>query len=122
MKGNPTVNISETLGNNALQTSDYAGTTRPLPDGSSVALPAHASGAMGAIGEVFGGGNAAKVDGNTTVNIGTLTTVDYVTLSEGETTPRTGLAVKGADIKGNVFGGGNEADVTGSTNVVVGKE
>ncbi|MBQ6192642.1 MAG: hypothetical protein IJK51_10145 [Bacteroidaceae bacterium] len=122
VKGNPTVNISETLGDNALQTSIYAGTPRTLSDGSSVTLPAHASGAIGAIGSVFGGGNAAKVDGNTTVNIGTLTSVDYVTMSEGETSPRTGLEVKGVDIKGNVFGGGNQADVTGSAKVVVGKE
>ena len=120
--GNPTININETLGDNALQTSDYAGTTRTLTDGSTVDLPAHTSGEMGVIGSVFGGGNAAEVKGNTMVNIGTLTTVDYVTMSEGETTPRTGLAVKGVDIIGNVFGGGNEAEVTGSTNVVVGKE
>lgn len=120
--GNPTININETLGDNALQTSDYAGTTRTLSDGSTVDLPAHTSGEMGVIGSVFGGGNAAEVKGNTTVNIGTLTTVDYVTMSEGQTTPRTGLEVKGANIIGNVFGGGNQADVSGETNVVVGKD
>lgn len=34
-------------------------------------IPSHAKGKMGAIHTVFGGGNAAKVMGNTTVNIAT---------------------------------------------------
>ena len=58
---------------------------------------------LGAIGTVFGGGNAAAVEGSTTVSIGT---------AEG----------KGANISGNVFGGGNQADVTGQANVVVGRK
>ena len=71
---------------------------------------------------MFGGGNAAPVHGNTTVNIGTEDTVDYVTKAEGESSPLTGDTVQGADIRGNVYGGGNEAEVTGDTNVFIGKE
>ena len=37
----------------------------------TVTIPGHKANAIGAIGNVFGGGNAAKVDGNTNVNIGT---------------------------------------------------
>ena len=37
----------------------------------TVKIPGHKKDAIGAIGNVFGGGNAAKVDGNTNVNIGT---------------------------------------------------
>ena len=37
----------------------------------TVTIPGHNKDAIGAIGNVFGGGNAAKVDGNTNVNIGT---------------------------------------------------
>ena len=121
--GNPTININETLGDNALQTSDYAGTTRTLSDGSTVDLPAHTSGEMGVIGSVFGGGNAAKVDGNTTVNIGTQMgeSIVFVTPETATEAQRT-KTVLGVDIKNNVFGGGNKADVTGKTNVKIGKE
>ena len=74
------------------------------------------------IGVVFGGGNAAQVVGNTHVNIGTLSSVDYVTKASGESVARTGITPVGADIRGNVYGGGNNAEVTGNTNVVIGKE
>ena len=56
---------------------------------------------LGTIGTVFGGGNAAKVDGETQVNIGT----------EG----------KSANISKNVYGGGNAAPVTGKTHVQIGQ-
>ena len=119
--GNPTVNINEVVGDNALKPSTYAGTTLTLADNTTVALPAHESGKMGSIGSVFGGGNEAEVRGNTTVKIGTLSTVDYESKAEGETEPRTNIFVLGADIVGNVFGGGNNAEVTGNCVVVVGK-
>ena len=48
--------------------------------------------------EVIGGGNAARVNGNTTVN------------------------VTSANITGNVYGGGNNAEVSGNTNVNIGAE
>ena len=84
-------------------------------------IPSHAKGKMGAINNVFGGGNAAKVIGNTNVNIGTQSTVDYVSKGSNETEAQTGLTVLGADIRGNVYGGGNNAEVTGATNVTIGK-
>lgn len=48
-------------------------------------------------GDVFGGGNAAAVQGNTNVHI------------------------SGGEVKHNVYGGGNQAKVTGKTNVVIGQ-
>ncbi|MBP5714054.1 MAG: hypothetical protein J6X07_05090 [Prevotella sp.] len=145
MVGSPTVNInvvadgtteaqtkpSETVtvtdpvtGDETTEThyySDYAENTKTI-GGHSVTLPSHTKGKMGAIQNVFGGGNAAKVIGSTTVNIGTKATEDYVSNFKNESTPRTGLTVVGADIRGNVYGGGNEAEVTGSTNVNIGKK
>ena len=47
-------------------------------------------------GNVFGGGDAAKVDGNTSVKL------------QGSAT-----------VRGNVYGGGNNGPVTGSSNVSV---
>ena len=71
-------------------------------------------GELGAIGNVFGGGNEAAVCGNTTVNIGTATTVQMTSIRDGdgnllETQPE--RTVTGAYITGNVYGGGNLADV-----------
>ncbi len=79
---------------------------------------------LGTIGTVYGGGNAAPVIGDTYVNVGTKTTVDYVTIdtTKGETEAVTGINVVGANITGNVYGGGNAAEVTGNTNVTIGKE
>jgi hypothetical protein len=86
-----------------------------------VYLPPYESG-IGNIGNVYGGGNAAKVDGSTHVNIGTV---------DGDITFETPTAdaeadrkhtVKGANIVGNVYGGGNAAEVTGNTNVTIGKK
>ena len=102
---------------------------------------------MGAINEIFGGGNAAKVIGSTTVNIATQEEVFVVKqVTAGETLPEgcytrnndgtyseaSGTAsadityyekkdVLGVDIRGNVYGGGNNAEVTGDATVNVGK-
>ncbi|MCR5139730.1 MAG: hypothetical protein K6B45_06170 [Bacteroidaceae bacterium] len=119
--GNPIININEAIGEKASATTSEAGSTITLSDGSKVTLPAHTAGEMGSIGTVFGGGNAANVNGDTYVNIGTASTIDYVSIVEGETAARTGMAVKGANITGNVYGGGNAADVTGKTNVTIGQ-
>ena len=146
MVGNPTVNINEAYGRwyNDEEKSvvgENAKTSGNYP------IPSHAKGKMGAINNVFGGGNAAKVIGNTTVNIGTQKEVyvvktvtvgdsvtDYYTRNtDGTYTAATGTAVDGttyyekkavlgADIRGNVYGGGNEAEVTGNTNVNIGKK
>ena len=98
MHADPTVNINMIKG---------------TPNGSE-------SASIGTIGDVFGGGNAADVYGNTTVNIGTETKVqlheslqaDGVTYNWSEDKD-----VLGANITGNVFGGGNEAKVIGDTKV-----
>ena len=105
MVGSPTVNINEVVGANASNTSwPHLNKTINFNDGTaSVTLPLHEAGKIGAIGTVFGGGNAAKVIGDTNVNIGTAD--DII----------------GVDIRENVYGGGNKADVTGKTNVTIGK-
>ncbi|MDO5446305.1 MAG: FN3 associated domain-containing protein, partial [Prevotellaceae bacterium] len=74
---------------------------------------------LGSIGEVFGGGNAADVVGNTNVMIGTQGTNHHIEKegAEIDTDPKP----SGVNISGNVYGGGNQADVTGKTNVVIGK-
>lgn len=116
--GNPTVNINVAKGaNNAVEGWPYNGNTIDFDDGSTVTLPVHEEGKIGAIGNVFGGGNAAAVIGNTQVNIGTEASVVFESLTGAERTK----TVEGADIRGNVYGGGNQAKVTGKTNVVVGR-
>ena len=78
---------------------------------------------VGFIGEVYGGGNQGVVRGNSTVNIGTSTTVPVIdvvsTDSEGKITNITynNATVLGAHITGDVYGGGNLADVRGNTAV-----
>ena len=108
--------------------SKNTGVTKTFKDGDgddantiSVDIPLHKKGDIGCIGVVYGGGNAAKVVGNTYVNIGTVSSVDYVTKATDEVKPRSGIKVSGADIRGNVYGGGNAAEVTGNTNVNIGK-
>lgn len=88
----------------------------------AVIMPSHAKGAIGAIYNVYGGGNAANVIGNTFVNIGTATDDQqlFATPTDATEAERT-KAVIGADIRGNVYGGGNAADVTGNTNVKIGR-
>ena len=130
--GNPTVNINEVVGDHATvmtwpyhqttkvengQTVPDAGKTITFSDGTSVTMPTHESGKIGAIGTVFGGGNAAQVTGNTNVNVGTEATIKYT--SDAASDPDRNVV--GVDIRGNVFGGGNKADVTGNTEVVVGR-
>ena len=100
MVGSPTVNINVVEG--AHKTTVIGENAKTYNDENGFPIPSHASGKIGAINNVFGGGNAARVVGNTQVNIGT---------EEGT----------GADIRGNVYGGGNNAEVTGNTNVQIGK-
>jgi len=96
---------------------------------------------LGTVGNIYGGGNAAKVDGNTNVNIGTANEVTFVS-TDGTTSWSATKTVEGANVQpvtvtipkeiagttndviytgdGNVFGGGNNAEVTGTTNVTIG--
>ena len=115
-------------------------------------LPPHAAGEIGGINNVYGGGNEARVVGNTKVSIGTEKYVLINTITAGDdlkdknyyTRSGEGTAespyvftkatettaankdyyalVKGANIVGNVYGGGNKAEVTGNTNVYIGKK
>ena len=131
MVGNPTVNINESVGTPTSYPTDgdydengFKGKEITV-DGHKVTLPSHAKGKIGAINNVFGGGNAAKVIGNTNVKIGTEDKQTYVSIEDDSATTDVDERVKavvGADIRGNVYGGGNNAEVTGNTNVVVGKE
>ena len=131
MVGNPTVNINVANGRWADGTTfdnfganGYKGTTMELVGKSddetiTVTVPAHAKGTVGVINNVYGGGNAAMVIGDTHVNIGTAETIDFETGIESAD-PATGVAVQGANIVGNVFGGGNAAEVTGNASVEIG--
>ena len=136
MIASPTVNINESLTLDTYpttgvdyDTNGFKGKTITLdvgkPTEHTVTLPAHTKGRIGAIGNVFGGGNAAEVKGNTTVNIGTLSENTFVSVDDDSSTTDTDeskMPVLGADIRGNVYGGGNNAEVTGDTNVTIGKK
>lgn len=142
--GNTNVNINETL-NHQPDAESYSGNAYPggvlhlvtTLEEVDVKLYPHEDGKIGVIGNVFGGGNAAAVYGNTNVNIGTTTEEPLQQLDnngnplyedvvvEGDTKKQPVkilTPVVGADIQGNVYGGGNEAIVTGDTNVTIGKD
>ncbi len=156
MVASPTVNISESVGDpdnyptsgQYYNATGFTGKTITV-DGHDVVLPDHTRTKIGAINNVFGGGNAAPVMGDTQVNIGTAVGEDVYLVKAfkaGDTLPAecytkngnnyeaaSGTAaegttyyrkypVVGADIRGNVYGGGNNAEVTGNTNVVIGKK
>lgn len=127
MVGSPTVNINVVMVEGGGKA--YAGETKTLTDDdgneTSVVLYPHEKNKIGVIGTVFGGGNAAMVDGNTNVNIGTESSVKFESQTDDTiegSDKRVSKTVVGADIKGNVYGGGNNAKVTGNTNVVIGQE
>ena len=100
MYADPTVNINMIPGEHAAEI-DRDGTEGA--DGDDTLL--------GEIGDVYGGGNEADVNGNTTVNIGTEQTVTLTSLTTDNT-----KNVQGAYITGNVYGGGKgEAKTTAGT-------
>lgn len=150
--GNPFVDINVCEGDNrsnevenrtidgaTVSVSKNTGKTITLNAGQAdemqLEIPLHKSGAIGAIGSVYGGGNAANVIGDTHVSIGTKMTENIIfetpktkKVTEGGVTTVVSTEdedrtheVKGADIRGNVFGGGNRANVTGNTDVKVGR-
>ena len=138
--GNTNVNVNEVVGLNSngkpadTEYYDTDGTFKgwtlefhedaehPEEVTSTVVVPAHETGKMGAIGTIYGGGNAAAVQGNTNVKIGTEETVVFETPATATLEDRT-KTVEGADVRGNVFGAGlgSTATVEGDTNVVVGR-
>ena len=113
MCANPTVNINMIPGKHA------SGVPAVMTDLGLT--PADNPDNLGIIGDVFGGGNAADVYGNTTVNIGTEARVQLHESvdANGTYTMSANQNVKGAFIMGNVFGGGNEADIKKNTEVNV---
>ena len=126
MVADPTVKIDVVKGKFADDDkSVYAGEVDKLIDGDHVTLPAHEKGKIGAIWNVFGGGNQAEVIGSPNVLVGTQSTVRYVTddaATEDVDETEIEQAVVGVKIIGNVFGGGNNANVTGNPNVVIGRK
>jgi hypothetical protein len=131
VNGDTYVNINEVVlsKDDTGQSTDFskqafAEKTINYDDGSSVTVygrDADTNGAMGVIGNIYGGGNEAAVLGNTHVNVGTVSEVEIVTLPKDGQGNYQKHPVKGADIRGNVYGGGNKAEVSGSTNVTIGK-
>ncbi|SFO47407.1 hypothetical protein [Prevotella sp. tf2-5] len=149
MVGCPTVNVNEVYGKYYNDDKSIVGEGAKTP--GDYPIPSHEKGKIGSIHSVFGGGNAAKVMGDTHVNIGTavgddiymavsvatgtdLTGGGYYTKSEetytevtsgtakADTTYYKKYTVLGVDIRDNVYGGGNAAEVTGNTNVTIGKK
>lgn len=129
--GSPTVNINEIVGEHASPTSPWAynGATveyhddasQPSTVTTSVILPTHEAGKIGAVGTVYGGGNAAPVYGDTHVHIGTDPTVTLTSKAAGD--PDKTQNTEGVDIRNNVFGGGLGATaiVSGNTDVTIGQ-
>ena len=132
MYANPTVNVNMVKG--AYGDNETVGVSKVMTDlGLDVTKTAPNPDKLGIIRNVYGGGDAADIEGNTTVNIGTAEKV-YLTseptyLGDGnyneitaDEDPHKGMfevAAKGAYIIGSVFGGGNAADVLGNTNVTM---
>ena len=129
--GNPTVNINQAYPLTWENYSEGVTTYKKKDDTFGAIGGGYGEGTNHVDGGVFGGGNEAAVYGNTTLNIGTKTTVDWKVLvldndkkpilddnGKFRTQTLTGQeynTVIGANIVGNVYGGGNEADVTGNT-------
>ena len=86
MVGNPTVNVNEIYGR--YYNDDRSIVPEDAETPNHYPIPSHAKGKMGAIHTVFGGGNAAKVIGNTTVNVATISDVYIVKeVTAGTTLP-----------------------------------
>ena len=150
MVGDPTVNINvlkgryedddrTVIGDNARVVDSHVETDATAAGyATGFPIPSHKKNTIGAIQDVFGGGNAAEVIGTPHVEIGTKVgdnvvfvtpETKTVTTGEGESAVTTEESttdaerthkVEGVDIRGNVFGGGNNAVVTGNTDVVIG--
>ena len=133
--GNPMVIVNEVAGGRTFESDDAEvapavtqedGTLlKTLSDDTQVTLyPRAADATMGVIGTIFGGGNAAKVVGNTTVKIGSELgyKIEFESLKYDPTVIDKTKLVIGADVRGNIYGGGNNAEVTGNTNVVIGRK
>ena len=122
MYANPTVNINMIPGHFA--EDENVGIPKAMSDLGIIGTTENPN-KLGIIGDVFGGGNAAAVIGNPTVNIGMATTVQCHESFDKTVRDETNDGysyydsqdVLGAYITGNVFGGGNLAEVSGNTYV-----
>ncbi len=126
VKGNPTVNINVTsIGANANRENwSYNGSTIDFGNDYKVTLPLHKAGEIGAIGTVYGGGNAAKVVGNTTVNMknGIVENTLFGGGNAADVEGSTSVTILDGTIGGNVYGGGNQGNVAGATKVQIGEQ
>ena len=99
----PVVNMVSGTVNNAIYggglgtTAIVKGNPQVKMTGGSVGRVTTTEGVTTITGDIFGGGNAAAVEGNTSV------------------------VITNGEVKHNVYGGGNQAKVTGKTNVVIGE-
>ena len=96
MVGSPEVNINVAMGDKTTHPEakiDTEGeitikeTVEGVETSHTVKYPSHQQGNIGAINNVFGGGNAAKVIGNTSVKIGTETDVYETVYFESDNIP-----------------------------------
>ena len=119
--------IGQVFGGGLGASAKVVGTTNVLIDeipGDHCNTPAAApyvnADKLGSIGDVFGGGNAADVVGDTNVKIGTKGNNAHI----GKEGASIDVSEKpaGVNITGNVYGGGSAADVTGKTYVTVGRK
>ncbi len=126
VKGNPTVNINVTsIGANANRENwSYNGSTIDFGSEYIVQLPVHEKGKIGVIGTVYGGGNAAKVIGNTTVNMknGIVENTLFGGGNAADVEGSTSVTILDGTIGGNVYGGGNQGNVAGATKVQIGEQ
>lgn len=139
--GSPTVNVNMIKGwTNGGYTGQKPGNPESYPE---LVNTKYSFDHIGTIGQVFGGGNQAVVNGNTTVNIGSseTVTVHNVTkavynairsnhqfvgaspFSDGDPDDATAdlkVQTEGAIVTGNVYGGGNQAAVNGKSHIQIG--
>ena len=82
MVGDPTVNINVAVGSKANHSeANVEENAKSYDDEQGYPIPSHEPGKIGAINNVFGGGNLAKVIGQPQVNIGTLS-YEYMLVNE----------------------------------------
>ena len=136
--GNTTVNLKSFtsvgnvygggLGAEAIVTGSTTVNVNQVPGDKAALIDADGKGgadnnpnALGTVGNVYGGGSEASVVGNTTVNIGTETTVTMVSLEDDASTTDDERVknVTGVNITGDVYGGGYGHLTNVSENVAV---
>lgn len=92
MVGNPTVNINVAMGDKATHSEATIEENAKSHEGENgFPIPSHVSGKIGAINNVYGGGNEAMVKGNTQVNIGT-TEYEYTLVNKEMTVGTTDVS------------------------------